>query len=220
MLAITLMGVSTTRMMILGLVRWLQPVHGYDVRRELVSWNADEWANIQPGSIYHALKRLTAEGLLVEVATERVGARPARTTYRVTPRGELEFDELLHRYWWEYAAPVDPFLSAYSFLPALTRAEAVLALRHRARTLRTQAQRYQDLVSMRSSWMAQKPQHVGWMFELGLVRAQAEAQWCDQIAARVEAGEGVNAGEDEAAMRRQWRAALGADGDPTATAVE
>jgi DNA-binding PadR family transcriptional regulator len=32
---------STTRLMILGLVRWMQPVHGYDVKRELESWQAD-----------------------------------------------------------------------------------------------------------------------------------------------------------------------------------
>ena len=75
-------------MMILGLVRWMQPVHGYDVRRELLSWNADKWANVQPGSIYHALRKLTDEGLLRAVATEQVGARPARTTYEVTPKGE------------------------------------------------------------------------------------------------------------------------------------
>ncbi len=73
--------------MILGLVRWMQPVHGYDVRRELLSWSADKWANVQPGSIYHALRKLTEEGLLREVATEQVGARPARTTYAVTAQG-------------------------------------------------------------------------------------------------------------------------------------
>ena len=32
--------------MILGLVQWMQPVHGYDVRRELLSWSADKWANV------------------------------------------------------------------------------------------------------------------------------------------------------------------------------
>jgi hypothetical protein len=30
--------------MILGLVKWMQPVHGYDVRRELLSWQAEDWA--------------------------------------------------------------------------------------------------------------------------------------------------------------------------------
>ncbi len=87
--------------MILGLVSWMQPVHGYDVRRELLSWGAEEWANIAPGSIYHALRKMTEEGLLAEVATEQVGARPARTTYRVTAKGTGVFNDLLRRYWWE-----------------------------------------------------------------------------------------------------------------------
>src|SRR5688500_11438635 len=65
-------AVTTTRLMILGVVRWLQPVHGYDVRRELLSWQVEDWASIAPGSIYHALRKLTDEGLLEEVATEQV----------------------------------------------------------------------------------------------------------------------------------------------------
>jgi DNA-binding PadR family transcriptional regulator len=32
-------------------------VHGYDVRRMLLSWRADQWASVNPGSIYHALRR-------------------------------------------------------------------------------------------------------------------------------------------------------------------
>jgi DNA-binding PadR family transcriptional regulator len=101
--------------MILGLVKWMQPVHGYDVRRELLSWQAEDWANVAPGSIYHALRKLTDEGLLEEVSTEQVGARPARTTYRITAKGDAEFDELLRRYWWEYRQPVDPFLAGFGF---------------------------------------------------------------------------------------------------------
>src|SRR5215813_10873674 len=87
--------VTTTRMMILGLVSWMQPVHGYDVRRELLSWSADKWANVQPGSIYHALRKLSEEGLLREVSTEQVGARPARTTYEITEKGSAEFQSQL-----------------------------------------------------------------------------------------------------------------------------
>src|SRR5215467_1792699 len=122
-------------MMILGLVKLMQPVHGYDVRRELLSWNADQWANVAPGSVYHALRKLTEEGMLTEVSTEQVGARPARTTYRTTPKGDTEFEELLRKYWWEYQQPIDPFLSAAAYLPALPPEEAASALRNRARVL-------------------------------------------------------------------------------------
>src|SRR5690348_15424573 len=111
-------------MMILGLVGWLQPVHGYDVRRELLSWDVESWANIQAGSIYHALRKLSEEGLLEAVATEQVGARPARTTYRITPKGQAEFEELLRKYWWNVEPSIDPFQAAWCFLPSLPRAEA------------------------------------------------------------------------------------------------
>ena len=178
---------SATRLMILGLVQWMQPVHGYDVKRELESWQAEEWANIAPGSIYHALRKLAAEGLLEEVATEQVGSRPARTTYRSTPKGELEFEELLRRFWWEYAPPVDPFLAGFAFLPRLPRGEAVAALRNRARRLRAAAevQRF----AMASDFMKRsKPVFVGWQFELVIARMEVDIAWCERIATRIEGG--------------------------------
>jgi DNA-binding PadR family transcriptional regulator len=186
-------------MMILGLVKWLQPVHGYQVRRELLSWQVDEWANIQPGSIYHALRKMTEEGLLVEVATEQVGARPARTTYRLTPAGDVEFEELLRRYWWEYKQPIDPFAAAFSFLPALPRPEAAAALRNRARLLRAQCESLRSALG--SDWMrASKPVHVAWTFELSVARHEAEIAWCERIAERVAAGESYLHAELRAAM--------------------
>ncbi|MGW4501492.1 PadR family transcriptional regulator [Micromonospora sp. NPDC004336] len=174
-------------MMILGLVRWMQPVHGYDVRRELLSWNADKWANVQPGSIYHALRKLTREGLLREVATEQVGARPARTTYEVTRKGEEEFETLLRGLWWQLHEPPDPFAAAFSFLPAMPREEAAAALRNRANLLRAGVEWMR--ASLSSDWMRDtRPVHVGWMFELWAARSEAEISWCERIAERVESG--------------------------------
>ena len=44
--------VSATRLLVLGAIRTMQPVHGYIVRRELVSWRLEETTNVKPGSIY------------------------------------------------------------------------------------------------------------------------------------------------------------------------
>ncbi|MGC5018545.1 PadR family transcriptional regulator [Micromonospora sp. DT47] len=178
---------SATRMMILGLVRWMQPVHGYDVRRELLSWNADKWANVQPGSIYHALRKLTEEGLLRTVATEQVGARPARTTYEITPKGEDEFETLLRGLWWQLHEVPDPFAAAFSFLPAMPQDEAAAALRNRANLLRASVESMR--ASLDSDWMRDtKPVHVAWMFELWAVRAEAEIGWCERTAERIDSG--------------------------------
>jgi DNA-binding PadR family transcriptional regulator len=177
---------STTRLLILGAVRMHQPVHGYDVRRELLRWRADDWAHIAPGSVYHALKKLADEDLLAEVGTERVGGRPARTSYQITDKGEAEFQDLLRRYWWDYSVPADPFVAAYVFLPALSRYEAAGALRNRARMLRL----FIDVTQVR---MAAAPDrealHVTALFELSIAKARVEVEWCEKLADRVESGE-------------------------------
>jgi DNA-binding PadR family transcriptional regulator len=173
-------------MMILGLVKWMQPVHGYDVRRELLSWHADKWANVAPGSIYHALRKLTDEGLLRAVATEQVGARPARTTYEITEKGDREFETLLRGHWWGMEERSDPFLAAFSLLPAMPREEATAALRNRAQILVAIGDKLR--AAMGSGWIRDKPVYVTWMWELGLARMEVEVAWCERVAGLIASG--------------------------------
>ena len=186
---------SSTRLLILGVVRTLQPVHGYDVRRELVGWRAETWANIAYGSIYHALTKMTAEGLLEEVATERRGNRPARISYRITASGEAEFHRLLRAAWWTVQPSVDPFFAAISFLPCLNRTEAAAALRHRAGELGEEL-RYHTL-GRNGPQAAEVPPHVLERWALVEERLRAEIGWCADLATRIEAGELHFAGEPE-----------------------
>jgi DNA-binding PadR family transcriptional regulator len=65
---------SSTRLLMLGAVRIFQPVHGYFVRRELLTWRADQRAKINPGSIYNALRALFLHGSM----GRRGDARPGR----------------------------------------------------------------------------------------------------------------------------------------------
>jgi DNA-binding PadR family transcriptional regulator len=187
--------------MILGLLRMTGPLHGYDVRRELLSWGSAEWANIQPGSIYHALRKMAEEGLLTEVANDKVGARPARISYEITATGEDEFQTLLRSYWWRTETAKDPFLAAFSFLPALPREEAVAALRSRAKQLRSANDSLR--ASMETSWIRrQKPTHVAWMFELWIARSEGEIAWCERVADRIESG--VSYLPDECEPGQSW----------------
>ena len=173
--------------MILGLVRMLQPVHGYDVRRELLSWQADKWANVQPGSIYHALRKLSEEGMLREVATGSVAGRPARTSYEITDKGQVEFETLLRDLWWNVRTVTDPFDAAVAYLPALPREEAVAGLLNRARVLTATVESLRatiGLVYIREH----KPTHVTWLFELGIARMEGEIAWCERVAKLIESG--------------------------------
>ena len=120
---------STTRLVVLGAIYQFQPVHGYFLRRELLTWNVDEWANIQPGSIYNALRSLKKDGYVVETGTEVEGNRPERTVFEMTPEGEAEFFKLLREALWTVRTfDPKPVMALTSFMFALSRQEVLQAL--------------------------------------------------------------------------------------------
>ncbi len=187
----------STRLLILGAVRIFQPVHGYFVRRELLSWRADEWAHLNPGSVYNALRTLTREHYLEEVGTEAHGGRPARTSYRLTADGEAEFMLLLREALWSVAAHApDELLAAWSFAPALGRGEVLAALEHRLEQIAAGGQLTEFAIAdLRRD--ATKPAHVAEHLRLTQARLDGEASWTQALIERLRAGEYWFAGEPD-----------------------
>ncbi|MBL8595610.1 MAG: PadR family transcriptional regulator, partial [Devosia sp.] len=123
---------NITRLVVLGAVRQFEPVHGYFLRRELMTWHVDEWANIQPGSIYNALKSLKQDDYIQENGTEAAGKRPERTIYQTTPNGVVELMRLLRQTLWTVETfDTKPVMALTSFMFLLSRAEVVAALKVR-----------------------------------------------------------------------------------------
>jgi DNA-binding PadR family transcriptional regulator len=179
---------SATRLLILGALRFMQPAHGYSIRRELESWRAEEWANIAYGSIYFALNKMAEEELVAVSETDQVGKRPARTTYVITDQGEIEFHRLLREFWWEYKPIVDPFMVAASFMNELPRDELIAALRHHASLARLAAD---GLLHARNVLDENdyKPRHVEVVLKLLVARIKAEISWSEEVIGMVERGE-------------------------------
>ena len=178
---------STTRLLVLGVVKLFQPVHGYEVRRELISWRAQEWASVQPGSIYNALKTLTRDGLLEVASTDQVGGRPERTTYRLTSAGQEEFHTLLREEWWAVRPPIDPLMAAVSFLNEVSRAEAIEALKHRAAQVHGMVRAVEFAIENHDG--RESPYHVREMMRLMNARVSAELDWSRQFVERLRRGE-------------------------------
>ncbi len=79
---------------ILALLRE-RPRHGYDVARALRDpAGLGAVLTVETSAVYALLKELEEEGL-VEGHVERVGARPPRTVYVLTPSGERAVDDWL-----------------------------------------------------------------------------------------------------------------------------
>ncbi len=188
-----------TRLLVLGAVRLFQPAHGYLVRRELASWQVDHWANLNPGSVYNALKTLTRDGLLVEgqapIAVGGTGPG-ARVTYRLTDDGESEFLLLTRTALWQLH-PYEPswLLAGLSFWWALSRQEVTDALDARRGQLqaRLSETRYkaQDLRQARG-----KPEHVVEHFLVHEAHLAGELAWVDQVLERIAGGAYGFAGEE------------------------
>jgi DNA-binding PadR family transcriptional regulator len=186
---------STTRLLVLGAVKIFQPVHGYFVRRELLSWRADQWAHLNPGSVYNALRSLANDGFLEEVETSSDGRRPAKTSYRLTADGETEFMTLLHEAWWtlnEYLP--DLMFAAVSLMSYLPRDEVIAALEHRAAQIQA-ANRglvFKESALKGNPWV---PDHTVETLRLGLARLDGELTWALALLERVRDGQYVFAGE-------------------------
>jgi DNA-binding PadR family transcriptional regulator len=172
---------STTRLLLLGAVRIFQPVHGYLLRRELLSWQVEDWAHVKPGSIYSGLRTLVSHGLLEEVAGEPV-------SYRLTADGEVEFRRLLE------AALREPdpgdttrLLGGLCFMTALPRGDVREALRARGLVLEAMSSTAAATVrSIQESRLAPAP-----AAELSLLVEHwltGERTWVAELCERLDAG--------------------------------
>jgi DNA-binding PadR family transcriptional regulator len=85
---------NPTRLFVLGALAKHGPMYGHQIRRDARMDRADLWSDVRPGSLYGALHRLAAEGLIEPVRTEQSGHLPARTVYAITAEGQRELRAL------------------------------------------------------------------------------------------------------------------------------
>lgn len=186
------MATTSTKLLVLGAVREAGPIHGYDLRRELLSWGAGVWANVAPGSIYNALKTLVREGLLEIIGTDRQGARPERTRYGLTSEGNAEFQRLLRQHMRDSSLPNHPLLVGLAFIPMIRRDELAAVMRERVRELERQIARSGaelDRILDGDPGRGGIPHHVAESYRLNLALLAGEVGWTRDIADRLGKGE-------------------------------
>lgn len=183
---------TATRLLVLGAIRILQPVHGYDVRRELLSWRLEEYANVKPGSIYSAIRTLEKDGCIAVHAREAGESRPERTTYVVTEEGEKEFTLMLRESWWTVRQPTEPLIPALSLVMFFPRDELVRALQARIGRLEAEME---SLAFFRNTIRdgadgseGTVPEHVREIVDFMTGRMRGELEWARGFQRRVKAG--------------------------------
>ncbi|MFD7422313.1 PadR family transcriptional regulator [Streptomyces californicus] len=187
---------SAIRLLVLGAVRMHGRAHGYQVRNDLEFWGAHEWSNAKPGSIYHALKQMAKQGLLLahETAPSTAGG-PPRTEYEVTDEGLAEYRTLLRDALRTYDQSMDVLSAAVGFIVDLPREEAVALLKERVEAMKG----WRDSVTEYYT-PAEGPEslgHIGEIMNLWVHSADAGAEWTRGLIERIEGGAYTFAGEGE-----------------------
>lgn len=132
---------SATRLLILGAIIERGSAHGYQVRKDLESWQVDLWGNIGQGSVYHALRRLADDGLIDRTDSGHGTEGPERVEYTVTSAGRAEFVTLLERALSSDGRDIAETMAGIGFITTLTRDRAVELLRLRIETFRARRAR-------------------------------------------------------------------------------
>lgn len=178
---------SATRLLVLGVVRMQGQTHGYRVMRELLNWSADKWANLQPGSVYHVLKKGAAEGLLDPVTVESTGSGPSRTSYRLTEDGEREFLRLVERYLSEPDPTGFNFSAAVAFMTCLPRMHVISLLEYLRTQIDGSAQTTRHAAEQASEWG--QPAHVTELYRFWTGHMDATMHWLAGLIDRLRSGE-------------------------------
>jgi DNA-binding PadR family transcriptional regulator len=185
---------SAVRLLVLGAVRRRGRAHGYQVRADLEAWGAHEWSNATSGSVYHALKAMTGQDLLlVHATTPSEAGGPPRMEYELTADGEKAYLTLLRGALASRDPRLDLLAAAIGLIDDLPRSEAIDLLRTRAETME----------QWRASIVAHLPPDadletwgpVGEVIGLWLHTADSRAQWTRRLIRRLEEGEFRMAGE-------------------------
>lgn len=129
---------STVRLLVLGSVLRRGVSHGYGVYSDLTSWRAETWTNVKPGSIYHALEKLEAQGMIRAVDSEnQAKLGPSRTEYTITAQGTAEFESLLESTLKNN--DIQSFAVGIAFMEMLPRQKAITILKERHGSLKESA---------------------------------------------------------------------------------
>ncbi|MDN3352665.1 PadR family transcriptional regulator [Actinomadura sp. DC4] len=108
-----------------------EQMHPYEMQQRIREFAIDEVVKVTHGSLYHAVARLTEQGLIEPVETSREGRRPERTVYAITETGRDEALSRLREFLMRPIQEYPCFGMALSFVAMLPPAEAASLLDRR-----------------------------------------------------------------------------------------
>jgi len=172
------------RLFVLGTLENTGPAHGHEIRRLAERIDVENWSDAHVGSIYNAMRRLEAEGLIEPTRSEQVGRRPTRTIYSLTDAGRVELASLRDKLLYEIALPSDPFDVALWVSAEIPKEQLLAAIERRCVSLRELLGRLAD-ERTRLTRAGYLPVVAQLLFRHGEVRVEAELSWHEALRDRL-----------------------------------
>jgi DNA-binding PadR family transcriptional regulator len=71
-------------------------LHPYEIKRRLTNAMVQCFTDVDVGTLYYAVRKLSGSKLIAPVSQKRVVRGGIKTVYRITPLGKQRFQQLLH----------------------------------------------------------------------------------------------------------------------------
>jgi len=162
-----------------------RPMHRYEIATTIREQGKDDDMDVKWGSLYTVVSSLERHGFVEAVGTDRAGARPERTIYRITDAGRREMADWTRELVATPAPEHPAFAAGLSMLGAIAPADAVTLLRARLETLEGRLAEYRARLA---EWVAEVPRLFLVEDEYGIAMLAAEAAWTRDLLEELESG--------------------------------
>lgn len=173
---------NPTRLFVLGALTRHGPMYGHQIRRDARIDRTELWSEVKPGSLYSALHRMEAEGLIEPVRTEQQGNLPARTVYAITGEGRRELRALRAEALREVTMRPDPVDLALAMSADLDEEALRGYFASRREALSSRAAFFAH--ERERAWPDQAPVD-DLIIEHAMARIEAELRWHDMVLDRI-----------------------------------
>lgn len=173
---------SSVRLYVLGALARMGPMHGHQIRREAQTNRSELWTDVKVGSLYSALNRMAAEGLIEAVRTEKAGNLPDRTIYAITDAGRQELDVLRATTLRDVRLRPDPVDLALQYSDDLGHNELVATFTQRRAALQAELDGWLLLQDHAAKWLTGTE---SLCMEHTRIRLEAELAWHNKVLAEL-----------------------------------
>jgi DNA-binding PadR family transcriptional regulator len=159
--------------------------HPYEIKRRLINAMVECYTDVDVGTLYYAIRRLSKDRLISTVSRQRVARGGMRTVYGITAKGKERFQGLLHECFEAEGSVSNTLYGALLFLHLCDPQRVVALLRGR---LARQTGLIQKLAGLRRQ-MAPVLSTGGLQLLKHLeLQRRLDRKWMAQLLAELEAG--------------------------------